>query len=100
MTQEIDPADVPEEEPPLPPDRAEHIRQLLGLITEPDFAAAMGVEFRTAQSKRALGKQYPPFVRFGRGIVLPIETTREWLRQQAEGVSLEVVHRRPPKRRR
>ena len=91
-------ADPPVDDPPPLSPRVDEVRQLLGLLTEADFAAAMRVEFRTAQMRRSTGKPYPPVIRFGRTILLQVDATREWLRQQAEGACLEV-HRASPRRR-
>ncbi len=88
----------PDPEPP-PPDGG-GTRRLLGLITEAEFAAAMGVELRTVQSMRATGKPYPPYIRFGRQIILQVDTVRDWLRAQDGCGSLEVVHRHPARRSR
>lgn len=90
--------DIGPPDPEPPPSGGGDTRRLLGLITEGEFAAAMGVELRTVQSMRATGKPYPPYGRFGRHIILQVDAVREWLREQAEGVSLEVVHRRPARR--
>ena len=86
----------------IPRDRIDWLRQRLEFLTEPEFAAALGLERRTPQDWRLTGKDYPPHVRKGRTIILPIPTTKQWLHDQALSGSVlsSVVHRASPRRRR